>query len=336
MPLLPEILAFAAAAGVVWWAGARLPRYVATVAARAGIGEGFAGMVLLGGITSLPEFSSSVSAATIGAPLLALNNILGSIAFNILLLVLADLLLGKRPLTSVVAQPSTLIHGVLGMMLLAIVVGAIEFGETSLDGVGLWSLILFAACVTALRLAYRAERRPMWAVLNPLPSEPLSVEAEREPDRVYAGIAVLALLILGGGTILASTGDAIAHGTGLGGGLVGLLFVALATSLPELSAINGAIRRRRYEMAVGEVFGSNIFNLMLVLAIDVAAPGPPVLALAGHFEALAALLGLALTGVYVLGLIERRNRTVLRLGYDSIAAVVLYGAALVFLFRLAP
>jgi cation:H+ antiporter len=271
-----------------------------------------------------------------GASRLALANILGSVAFNVLLLAVADVMLRQRPLTSVVAQPSTLIHGVLGMMLLALVAAAIEFGETPVAGVGVWSLLLFASCLAALRVAYRSERRPRWAVLNALPGDAAAIgdKSGRQPHRIYRRTAGLALVILVAGTLLASAGDAIATRTGLGDSLFGLLFVALATSLPELSSITGAIRRRSYEMAVGEVFGSNIFELALVLAIDAVAPGPPVLAMAGKFEALAALLGLALTGLYVLGLIERRDRTLLGMGYDSIAALALYAVALAFLVGL--
>ncbi|AKH43778.1 cation:H+ antiporter [Altererythrobacter atlanticus] len=325
---------FAAAAAVVWWAGTRLPAYAAAIARRTGIGQAFAGMLLLGGITSLPELSTAVSAAAIGASSLALNNILGSVAFNILLIAMADAVLGNRPLTSVVAQPATLIQGVLGMLLLAFVAAAVLWQDVGLAGVGIWSLLVFAGCLIAMRIAYRYERRPRWVVIDPGEAETHALEAETqdEPERLYWGMAGLALLILGAGSVLAMTGDEIAVRTGLGSGLVGLIFVALATSLPELSSISSAIRTRHYELAIGEVFGSNIFNLALILVIDLVAPGPPVLGMAGRFEAIAALLGLALTGIYVIGLIERRNRTFLRMGYDSLTAILLYVAAMAFLF----
>lgn len=335
LPLTLLILVFAAAAVAVWRAGTRLPLYAAAIGDRTGIGQAFAGMVLLGGVTSLPELSTAVSAAAIGASSLALNNILGSVAFNIVLLALADMVLGKRPLTSVIAKPATLIQGVLGMLLLALVAAAVLWRDVPLAGVGLWSLLLFAGCLAAMRIAYRSERRPMWAVIDPQAAESLALEEEaaKEPERLYWGMAGLALVILAAGTVLAATGDAIAARTGLGGGVVGLIFVALATSLPELSSISGAMKARRYELAVGEVFGSNIFNLALIVVIDLVAPGRPVLGMAGRFEAVAALLGLVLTGIYVIGLIERRDRTFLRMGYDSVAVILLYFAVLFFLLQ---
>lgn len=327
------ILLFIGAAGLVWWAGTRLMGYAAAIGERTGIGQAFTGMLLVGGITSLPELSTATSAAIIGAPELALNNVIGSAAFNIVLLAVADAVLGKAPLTSVVVKPATLLQGVLGMILLAVVVAAIVVGDTPLLGVGTWSALLFCLCLTALWVAFRYESRPMWAVINPPEQSNMAeiVEAGHSRARLISGIVALAALIAVAGTILASTGHAIAESTGLGDNIVGLLLVAVATSLPELSTIVAAMSVRRYELAIGEIFGSNLFNLAIIFVVDLAASQTPVLSMAGPFEALAALLALTLTGIFVIGLLERRNRTVLRMGYDSILTIVVYAIGVIFL-----
>jgi cation:H+ antiporter len=208
--------------------------------------------------------------------------------------------------------------------------------ETPFLGIGLWSSSLFIFCLVALRVSYRSEQRPMWMVVNPPEPDLLDRDHEADllPRQLFWGTFGLAILILGAGTVLAHAGNSIAVRTGLSGGLVGLLFVALATSLPELSAITGAMRHKRYELAVGEVFGSNLFNLCIIFVVDAVSAGPPVIGTAGRFEAVAALLALLLTGIYVLGLIERRDRTVLHMGYDSIVTIILYGTGLVFLVHL--
>ena len=110
----------------------------------------------------------------------------------------------------------------------------------------------------------------------------------------------------------------------------------MATSLPEASAIVGAMRHKRYELAVGEIFGSNMFNLGIILAVDLVATGEPVIEQAGNFEIAAAMLALVLTGIFVLGLIERRDRTLLRMGEDSIAAILVYFGGIALLLSLAP
>jgi len=334
MSIWQLVVVFVAAAMAVWWAGSQLPRYVIALSERTGLGQGFAGMLVLGGITSLPELGTATSAAALGVPLLAFNNILGSTSFNILLLAVADMVLGARPLTSVVAKPATLIQGVLGMMLLALVIAAILFGDTLLFGiVGLGSTLVFLAGLFAIRIADRSERRPMWLVINP-PDQGFVQGGKRKEilgRKLAFMLLFLAMIILAGGAILAVTANEIAARSGLGRGLVGVLFVAAATSLPEMSAITGAMRHRHYELAVGEIFGSNLFNLAIIFVIDLVASGPPMFDLAGRFEALAAVLALAMTGVFVIGLIERRDQTVLRMGLDSIAAVGLYLVGLAFL-----
>lgn len=336
LPLL--LMGFILAATAVWWAGTRLPRYVVALSDKTGLGQGFAGMLVLGGITSLPELATATTAAAIGAPLLALNDVLGSAGFNILLLALADMLIGPRPLTSVVAKPATLIQGVLGMMLLALVIAAITAGDSAPFGLaGLWSALIFASAVLAIWIADRSERRPMWLVVNQ-PDLALAVEAEYSDigwHEILMGLAMLAVVILIGGATLATTASLIAGQTGIGGSLMGFLFVSAATSLPELSAITGAIRNQRYELAIGEVFGSNLFNFALIFIIDLVSPGPPVLSLAGSFESMAALLALIMSGVFVLGLIERRDRTILRMGEDSITVLLVYAAGLSVLLAIA-
>lgn len=337
-PLWQIIGLFVLAAAAVWWAGSRLPSYVVALSDKTGLGHGMAGMLVLGGITSLPELATGTSAAAIGAPLLSFNDILGSASLNLLLLALADMVLGKRPLTSVVARPVTLIQGVLGMMLFAIVAVAIGIGGGDWGGpVGLWAIGISLAVLAALSLSGHAEKRPMWQVVNPPDLE--LVEEARQTEistlRLTWSLIGLTSIILVGGVILANTGAAIARETGLGTSVIGFLVVALATSLPEASAIVGAMRHHRYELAIGEIFGSNMFNLGIILAIDLVAPGAPVIEQAGNFEIVGAMLALVLTGIFVIGLIERRDRTLLRMGEDSIAAILVYASGTTLLLSLA-
>src|SRR3546814_15527051 len=85
-PLWINILIFFLAAGVIWMTGGRLTRALDAIAQGTGLEHVFVGMLLLGGITSLPELANVVTASSIGNPALAVNNLLGSSAINILLL----------------------------------------------------------------------------------------------------------------------------------------------------------------------------------------------------------------------------------------------------------
>ena len=337
--LWQTVFVFILAAASVWWAGTRLPAYVVALSEKTGWGQGIAGMLVLGGITSLPELATGTTAAAIGVPLLSLNDILGSASLNLLLLALADLAIGAQPLTSVVARPVTLIQGVLSMSQFAFVGAAIGIGGGDWGGpVGAWSIAIFVCVVLALLVSDRAERRPMWQVVNPPDLEVLEETRQQSISTLRLALALvgLASIILVGGVALANAGETISTETGLSTGVVGLLIIALATSMPEASAIIGAMRHRRYELAIGEIFGSNMFNLAIILAIDIVAPGQSVIELAGGFEIAAAMLALLLTGLFVIGLIERRDRTIVRMGEDSIAAIVVYIGGISLLLTLAP
>lgn len=330
-PLAAVFALFAAGAAVVWWAGVRLPDVAAELARQTGVGQAFAGMLLLGGITSLPELATTTSAAASGVPDLALNNVMGSAAFNVVLLAVADAALGRRALTGTIGKPATLLQGVLGILLLGMTAVLLTTGDLPIAGVGVGSALLFALCLSAMWISARYETRPAWMVVDP--PEPGDSPQETappagRPSSLAIRLLALAMLVLAGGVILSQTGESIAERTGLGTGLVGLVLLAGATSLPELSAITAAVRGGHYELAVGDIFGANLFNVAMIFIIDVVAGGPPILGTGAAFEVVAALLALLLTGAYVIGLLERDDRTFLRMGYDSIAALALYAGGI--------
>ncbi len=91
---------------------------------------------------------------------------------------------------------------------------------------------------------------------------------------------------------------------------------------------------RQYAMAVSDVFGTNLFNVTIIVLVDALHPGGPVLVEAGAFAAFGALLALVLTALFMAGMIERRDRTVLRMGLDSFAALALYAGGVTVLYHL--
>jgi|TARA_Y100000813_G_C24014486_1_gene282087 cation:H+ antiporter len=120
----------------------------------------------------------------------------------------------------------------------------------------------------------------------------------------------------------------MAEQTGTDTGVMGLTLLAFATSLPELSTAIAAVRIRRVELAIGDILGGNMFDVTLVLLIDILAAGPLVLNQVDRSAMVAALLGILLTMLVLIGLLERRNKAMLRMGYDSIAVLVAYSAGL--------
>ena len=333
-----NVAVFACSAALVWIAGIRMVRLVDKLATRTGMGQGFAGMLLLGGIVSLTEISTVSSAAFTGSPLLAINNLLGSESINLFLLAAVDPLSGREALTSFVAKPAMLLQGTLTVALLAIVAIGMVTGDRLVFGVGIWSTVLLALCLAALWLSARYERRKAWVSFEA--AEKMATEKNAAGTRVdesasaarsreslwplIVKLAGLGAIVFGAGFLLSLAGDALANQSGLGTSFVGFLLVGMSTSLPELSTMTAAIRMKRHEMAVGDILGSNVFNLLLIFLTDAVYRGEPVLNSTGRFELVAALLGIVMTSILLVGLLERRDRTIFGMGYDCAAMILVF------------
>jgi len=324
---------FAASAVVVWLSGWRLAGYVDAVTRKTGLSQAFAGMLLLGGITSLPEVAAVSTSAAIGNAPLAVNNLLGTASINIVLLAVADIIYGRKALTAVAAQPAVLMQGVLSMLLATAVAMIATAGDVAIFGVGAGSLAVAIGGIGALWLSAGYQNSHVWEVVGQheaaeAGTDRQGADDERSLARLILSLALCAVLILIAGFVLASSADAVATKTGLAAGMVGFVLVGLATSLPEISSITAAIRLRRYQMALGDIFGTNIFNMLLIFLADLVYRGEPVLAQSGRFEAIGAILAVFLTGIFIVGLLERRVRTIFRMGYDAFAAMLVFAVGL--------
>ncbi len=337
LPLGASAALFVGAAIVVWIAGTRLSRLADAIARRTGIGQATIGVLLLGGVTSLPEIAVAGSAALAGNGPLAVNNLLGGFTMQVAVLALADAIFRRGALTRAVPDPVVLLQGSMGVVLMAMVVAAVAVGDVAVLGAGLWSWAIFAVFLVALRLLAKAEGSLDWKVVGEPPSEELpDVETPDYGTRTLILHTVgVGAAIFAAGWLLSSTAETLAEGTGLGQSFFGAVFVAVATSLPEVSTVIAAMRLKRYVMAVSDILGTNLFDIALILVVDLAYVGPAVLGEMSRFSILAGVLGILVTAIYMVGLIERRDAAVAGVGFDSIAVTVVYlgGIALLFTLR---
>lgn len=346
-PIWINLAVFAVAAVVVWFAGARITGYANAISNKTGIGQAAIGMLLLGGVTSLPEIGATVTGAATGAALLAVNNLFGSIAAQVVILAIVDIVIGRRALTSELPDPTVMLQGGLNILLITIATAGITVGDIAFLGIGLWAWASIFAYAFSIYILSRTEGARPWLAAShgeveigledqhrKAKEEAAREHAELSLGRIIAWTIGLGLVILVSGYLLARTGDALAEQTGLGDSAVGFVFLAFATSLPEFSTAITAARSGLYTLAVSDIFGTNLINIGLIFVIDAVAPGEPVLAQAGTFDAFGALLGIAVTVLFLIGMAERRDKTVLRMGLDSLAVLICYAAGLVVLFFL--
>lgn len=336
---------FAIAALAVWISGTALSRYADAIAIQTGLGKAFTGVLLLGAATSLPELATTISASSQGYPSLAGTNLLGSIAFQIVVLAFVDgLMLRNRALTHFSATPTFLMQAVLLTLLLALTAAAISAGELwSIGPVGLWSLILAVAYVLTLLVIYHYEGTGRWQAVASSNSKDEEArvagrDEKNEESSSLAGLvgkfSIAATAVLISGWTVATSGARLTEVTGLDQTLVGASLVAIATSLPEVSTTVAAVRMGSYAMAVGNIFGTNTLNLALFLPADLAyTEGTVIGALDGRAIFLTAL-GIVLTSIYLWGLLERRDRTIVGFGVDSAAVILAYAVGMLLLYTL--
>jgi cation:H+ antiporter len=176
---------------------------------------------------------------------------------------------------------------------------------------------------------YRAEGNPRWRPVGENHKTRASDEGSDRPmerrslKRLALYFAGLSLVVLAAGWAVARTGEALAEQTGLGTNFVGATLVAIATSLPEISTTISAARNRNYDMAFGNIFGSNAFDVTLLVLVGALAGSGAMAATNSASAQFAAGLGILVTCVYLWGLLERQDRTILRVGWDSAAVLVM-------------
>jgi cation:H+ antiporter len=336
---------FALAAVAVWFAGSRLTHYADAISKATGIGQAVIGVILLAGVTSLPEIGVTSTAALAGNAQLAVNNLFGSIALQVMLLAIVDFAVGRRALTAAVPEPAVMLEGSLNVILISMAAAAMVVGDVSVFGVGLWSWIFIVAYVACIRALANAEGRHPWLaarddeVDRPLIEEQQEKEEASGEERgslraLLVKTSAVAAAILALGFVVARSGDAIAQQSGLGQSFVGFVLVAFATSLPELSTALTAARRGLYTMAISDILGTNLLNVAMLFLVDLLDTGEPVLNRLDDFAIFGALLAVVLTALFLAGLAERRDKSILRMGYDSVLVIVVYVVGIALLYTL--
>lgn len=327
------ILQFIVSAGIVIVAGTYLSRFADEIAERTGFGRLLIGSVLLAGATSLPELSVDISAVRKGMADLAFGDLMGSSLFNLLILAVLDLSShSKGKMLSREAARHAL-SGNVGAALAAVVaVGLLTphvLGSGELLGIsyGLW--LVGIGYLMGVRLVYFDQRNSRAEAVAVLPAQSHSVAESWH--RPALGFAAAAAVIVVTGPYLAEAAGQIADASGLGKTFVGTTLVAFSTSLPELVASLAALRMGALDLAIGNVFGSNAFNMILLIPLDALHRGP-ILAAVSASHAITCLAAIVATLVVVLGQLyhAERRRTIIEPDATLVILIVLGALWLIF------
>jgi cation:H+ antiporter len=328
------VVEFLLLAAVIIVAGTVLARCADAVAEITGFGRLLIGSVLLAGATSLPELTVDLSAIRLNLPDLAVGDLLGSSLMNLLILAMLDLTYTSRGKMLSRAAAAHALSGLLSIALTAAVgVGLLTAGRApDLGFLGVHASIWLVAggYVLGVRLVFLDQRVALQeAAAAGAATEELQPRGKL--SRYVGGFIAAAVVIVLAGPRLAEAAGKIAELSGLGSSFVGTTFVALSTSLPELVASLAALRIGAFDLAVGNVFGSNAFNMLLFVPLDVAFPGT-LLAAANPAHLVSVLAVVVASAVAIMGQLYRSERRVPLLEPDAWLVIVLIFVALVLVY----
>ena len=323
------VVILVAAVGV-FWSGTRLTIAADRLAQRFDLSRVFVGALLLGVATSLPEVATTVTAASVGEASLAGSNLLGGVALQMCVLAVVDMMLMRgKALTFFIPRAVLLVQGVMLVLSLAAACAAIAVGpHLSFAGVEIASFLLVALYILSLRLVLGYDgAQPRWLPAGRVADEIQDILGEKggvpeEPlHKLVVPLAANMIGVVLCGWAIASSADALAEQTGISTGFLGATLVAAATSLPEVSTSFAAVRRGAYGMAVGNILGTNSLEVALLGGADVVHTNGSFYGALDNSTLFLGTLGIALTCIYLWGMLERSNRTVMGMGVDS--AIVL-------------
>lgn len=317
-------LGFIACTTAIVLSGTRLSKYGDILAEKSGLGRTWIGLILMASVTSLPELVTGVSSVTYaGAPDIAVGDVLGSCVFNMLILSVLDAFCRQCPI-STRAHHGHVLAGGIGILLVSVTAMSLFAGSrvTSIGWIGAYSFIFVVIYLIAMRLIFHYEKRQIAAYMKEVATEHKYKDIPTKTAVIkYAGNAVV---VISAAVFLPKIGIGIAESTGLGQTFVGNIFIALSTSLPEVVVSLSAIRMDAIDLAIGNLFGSNIFNILILAIDDILFLKGPLLSFANTDHVISALSATAMTTVAIIGLTYRAERKFLFLAWDSIGIILVY------------
>lgn len=274
MSLLPSILLVVLGLALLAGGGEALVRGATTVARIAGLTPAVIGLTVVAAGTSLPELVVSIMAALHGTPDIAVGNVIGSNIFNV------GMVLGAAALVAPLVVHGAAVRLEWPVMFLASWIGFLLMRDHSLDrlegGFFVVSLVVFTAySVYIARHEVSREEHTDYASETDTRS--------LHPRRRELGLSILAVvlgsgLLVLGGKYLVDGSVAIARYAGMTERVIGLTIVAAGTSAPELAASLVAAYRGRTDLALANIIGSNIFNILGILGVTALLHPIPVAA----------------------------------------------------------
>lgn len=318
-------LQFLLCATLIGLAGYQLSRYGDVIAEKTGVGGTWIGVILLATVTSLPEMAVGISSVTVAnTPNIALGDVLGSCVFNLIILMILDFLHREGSIYMRASQGHILSAG-FGVMLIGFVGFNLLLGEKaenfSIGHVGIYTPVIVLLYAIAMRTVFLYEQQQIAAYARETASRYPDVTLKQAASRY----ALAALVVVGAGIWLPFIGKEMAQVMGWNNTFVGTLFIAFATSVPELAVTLAALRIGALDMAIGNLLGSNLFNILIIAVDDLFFLKGPILSHVSQHHVLSALSAAMMSGAAIVGLLYRPTARIFKtVGWISLLLFSIY------------
>ena len=316
---------FIICASLIVYSGSRLSKYGDIIAEKTGLGRTWIGFILLASVTSLPELITGISSVTFaGLPDIAVGGVVGSCVFNMVILAMLDAMYRPMPL-STKAHQGNILAAAFGTLLLSLVAGSLIVGNNlhAYGWIGPYSLVFVVIYLIAIKLILTYEKKRYAAFMKErLEAVPMYKDLSKRNAFINFGINALVVIIAA--VFLPKIGEGIAADTGLGQTFVGNIFIAIATSLPEIVVSVAAVRIDAVDMAIGNLFGSNIFNIFILAIDDMFFLKGPILSYVDANHIIPTISAITMTTIAIIGLVYRAGKKPLFLAWDSIGIVIVF------------
>lgn len=314
------LLIFMVLAFIIIKAGMKLGDYGDAIGDLKGLDKSFIGLVMLASITSLPELITSTSTTLIGNPQMAISNIFGSNLFNIFIIFILDIFILKNMSYSSQIHMKNIVTGFFSfIMTLFFILGYTfpEFHFLNMHGISVLIILIY---IISMKMISNYDSEYHIGLIHS--------EEEKEIEMTYGeakrGFVISSLVVILTGVALSYVTDKIAvtpiFGIELGKSLTGFILLAIATSLPELTVSIQSVRLGSYDMAAGNILGSNLFNLAIIFIIDLFYIKGSIYNTLGDFHLISAVISLIMLTIFIIGILFNKKKR----PYDSYLIGIIY------------
>jgi cation:H+ antiporter len=309
---------FAICASLIVIFGFRLSKTAGHIVSMGRLSEGLMGVLILAAITSFPEVWTSIATVTkIDAPDLGIGDLIGSIIFNIMIIAALDFKYGKAALLSSVKKYHLPTCGLslmaLGFAFTALALNVFTERRGGLFNIGIEGYFIFSIYIASLLINYK------------------KAESKKKRDdkrgvlmKAYIQLCIYGAVIIVCGFWLASIAKEIVDIKGWDQMYFGTIAIAFTTSLPEIVVSLAAISIGSPNMAVANILGSNIFNMLIIPVMDIIYRKGYILNYVSSSHIYSCLLAIVLTLVVLYSIMYRPKRSFMRLGISTFILIFVF------------